>query len=372
MPSKNKAESRSPTIFIGPFPGPITGQTVITKELYEILQDENLTKLNTARGNTDKKLVSNAIKAARIIYNTLSIIFMARSSTKTAYLSLDANNGMAISLVYCAALRMMKKNVVLHHHTYSHISKKSRHMQLIAKLLSRSSIHLCICDTMGNDLKRQYQDIEFISLNNAFSLPHPNHKTKEYKEKEITLGYLGRISKEKGAQIAANTASTLKRRFDGTVNLILAGPTKDQLLLEEIRTTCAKAGVNLVETGMISGEEINTFYKSIDYFLFPTQYKNETQGIVNIQAISYGVPSISYARCCVTTDIEDAGIAIKTHEEFSTPATNAILSYHQSAHSYYSIRKSAESRFIAIKNNCKKEIDSLVKLLKSDNIGPNV
>lgn len=368
MPSKNKAKSSSQTIFIGPFPGPVTGQTVITNKLYELLQNESLAKLNTARGNTSNKLINNIIKAARTIHNVFTIIFMARNSRKMAYLSLDANNGMAISLIYCAALRMMKKNVILHHHTYSHISKNNPHMELIAKLLRKKSIHLCICNKMGNDLKRQYQDIEFKTLNNAFSLPHPKHKTKKYQEREITLGYLGRISREKGAHLAANTAYQLRQQFNGKVNLILAGPARDKQLLEEIRATCSKAEVNLVETGMISGDEINIFYESIDYFLFPTQYENETQGIVNVQAISYGIPSISYARCCVTTDIKNAGTAIETNEDFPNPAADAILAYHRNEKSYYSIRASAESRFIAIKDNCEKEINYLIKSLKSDDI----
>jgi len=276
--------------------------------------------------------------------NVAFLLFRGNSAGRVVYLSLDANKGLYLSLLYCIAAVLKKKELILHHHTYGHIGGKSMAMLLINWLAGNNAIHLCICDKMGRDLSQQYPGVKYRTLNNAFLLRRGKLSEKKYVQSQITIGYLSRITPEKGADLVIDAACQLKKNFDGEVKVVLAGPVPDADYYKRLLRRC-EGVVQVVGTGMIKGDEIDRFYESIDYFLFPTRYENETQGIVNIEALSHGVPSVAFARCCIQSDIGDGGLAVGLSQDFSSQAAGAIAQYHVNSGSYLEIRKKAIMQF---------------------------
>lgn len=361
-----KTQSKK-TFFIGPFPGPITGQTKITQVLFEELEKNygcSLIKLDTVRAETKSGTLNTIVKIKKLFSNSLEIWTKRQQTGGTVYISLDANKGLYISLIYCLVAALARKKVVLHHHTYSHIAKKLLPMSLLHKLTKSKALHLCICSKMGEDLKNQYPGIEYITLNNAFSLTPIVHPKKSYVSDEITLGFLGRLTYEKGADLAIDTAIELSKNYSGKVKIILAGPAPNTKYIENLRIKYKKQNISVIETGMIHDNRIDEFYKSIDYFLFPTRYENETQGIVNIEALSYAVPSIAFGRCCIPTDVKAGGAVLDIHAHFPHCASKIISKYHSSEPSQTLIKKQAAEQFRKIHTDSMVELQRLASNLK--------
>ncbi|GAB5560437.1 MAG: hypothetical protein SynsKO_20840 [Synoicihabitans sp.] len=70
----------------------------------------------------------------------------------------------------------------------------------------------------------------------------------------------------------------------------IAGPSTDREVEKSLKEA-EKEGLNIRSLGAVYDAEKAEFFQSIDGFLFPTTYRNETWGIVVSEALAYGLPS---------------------------------------------------------------------------------
>lgn len=110
---------------------------------------------------------------------------------------------------------------------------------------------------------------------------------------EKTVGFIGRPTHEKGINELLNAIDVVSE--EGVV-LLFAGPTRS--LSEEARFD-TKLFKKLVEDGVLRplgylpDHELKNFYASLDVFAFPSTNALEAFGIVQIEAMSAGVPVIA-------------------------------------------------------------------------------
>ncbi|MBY6140971.1 glycosyltransferase [Leisingera daeponensis] len=255
--------------------------------------------MNIARGN---RRLPQAVKLLRAGCAAARILLESGRSSST-YISVDANKGMYLTFLYCLCARARSSRVFLHHHTYSHISERNRAMAWIVSAAGADAVHISICREMSRALSSRYPKIRHTeNLSNIFHIGSAEQGARpEGSGTEIVLGHMSRLSCEKGVQTCLEVYRNLKRRGIPAV-LRLAGRFADAKTRDLVQAAAA-GDSGIQHLGEISGQEKEAFFQSLGFFLFPSAYKNETQGIVNLEALSHGVPVLAVGRACLKSDL---------------------------------------------------------------------
>jgi glycosyltransferase involved in cell wall biosynthesis len=141
--------------------------------------------------------------------------------------------------------------------------------------------------------------------------------------KSFRIGHLSNLTMGKGLlEVMRAFADLLERGCD--VQLHLAGPCSGSAELNILDEARAEYGPRLRYAGTVNGAEKIRFYQSIDVFLFPSTYRNESWGMVLNEVMLCGVPPISLDRACIRHVIGDAGIVVPGVETFVAAASQAV------------------------------------------------
>jgi glycosyltransferase involved in cell wall biosynthesis len=253
---------------------------------------------------------------------TLVAAAFGRRGGGVAYLSVNANRGMVLTALLAGAARLAGRTIVLHHHTASHLARPRRVMRLLARAAGPSAVHVCVCATMAARLRALYAPAVQRTdvLSNIVTLDAAAPPASRTPPPVVRLGHLSNLSFEKGLTETVATLAALEAR-GVAARLVLAGPPVDAEVAAFLARVRAEFGARIEHRGPVYGAEKARFFADLDVFLFPTRYPNETQGIVNLEALAHGVPVVAYARCCISEDIDaDAGLAVPLDAEFAAHA----------------------------------------------------
>ncbi len=102
----------------------------------------------------------------------------------------------------------------------------------------------------------------------------------------VNVLYAGRLTREKGAELLAETLLEARRR-EPRLHLVLAGGGPEQALLAE------RLGSAATFLGWLEGDDLARAYASADMFLFPSQ--TDTFGQVILEAQASGLPVVAVA-----------------------------------------------------------------------------
>ena len=100
------------------------------------------------------------------------------------------------------------------------------------------------------------------------------------------IGFIGRLSKEKGLQDLLEAISLIKDRF--SIELHIAGSGADKVKIESLARK-----LEISERVFFSGwvDDVQDWINSIDLIVVPS--RSETFGIVVLEAAAYGCPTIA-------------------------------------------------------------------------------
>jgi glycosyltransferase involved in cell wall biosynthesis/predicted metal-dependent phosphoesterase TrpH len=115
----------------------------------------------------------------------------------------------------------------------------------------------------------------------------PRHRDDDLLSGEVNVLYAGRLSKEKGVDLLAETFLEARRR-DPRLHLSLAGGGPEEELLR------ARLGEHATFLGWLSGDALARAYASADVFLFASS--TETFGQVVLEAQASGLPVVAVDR----------------------------------------------------------------------------
>jgi glycosyltransferase involved in cell wall biosynthesis/predicted metal-dependent phosphoesterase TrpH len=104
---------------------------------------------------------------------------------------------------------------------------------------------------------------------------------------ELKVLYAGRLSKEKGAELLAESFLDARQR-DPRLHLLLAGGGPEEEVLRE------RLGEHATFLGWLDREELARAYASADVFLFPS--RTDTYGQVVVEAQASGLPVVAVAQ----------------------------------------------------------------------------
>jgi len=139
---------------------------------------------------------------------------------------------------------------------------------------------------LSNILEKHIPSEKIITIPNAVNLPDETQRIYPDKVEKIKLFFVSRFAYNKGIAILLAAIEELnKLGYGDKIEFYLAGKGP---LFEEIKSKNDKQNIQLL--GFISDEELISYYKNSDAFIFPTLF--EGMPTVVLEAMSYKLPII--------------------------------------------------------------------------------
>lgn len=326
-----KKSSGRKILAIGHLPPPVNGLTFITSRLVRSLANAGyeISFVNTGVLTETRSSFFHACRLAKTLRGLFWIAWNGISgASRVCYFTAEGGLGLIYTVMLAGCARLFCSRIYIHHHSYSYITRPNKLMQLIMALSSDKAVHICLCSKMAQSLASQYgRRIQSLILSNAaFVDPESSGPPVFLQRQFLVIGLLSNLTADKGLHEFLDIVRLASRRRL-PIRAILAGPVKleeDRVLLDETRRV---VGEYLEYRGPVYGEEKLRFFADIDLFVFLTTYLNEAQPTVIFEAMSNGVPVISYDRGCISGQVADGGFVYSQEADVVTDTVNLMVRY---------------------------------------------
>ena len=284
--------------YIGPCPPPIHGASRIHSLFSRELRSHEFCLYLIDTSST--KLFFSSLFTG--IFSTISRLkcllkyafFLPRASS--VYLTLSGGKGQIFDVCVVLLAALLNKPLICHHHSYKYIVQKSILVKLLALAGSSNAMHLFLGQSMRDKFISNYGSVESFCISNLAFMPlvatnfASNMVDLRSKLSSVVISHLSNLSHAKGSHHFIELAM-LAQRANQPWKFILAGPMTNELRLEYQNTL--KNLQNLEYLGPIDEVAKDDFYKKSTFFIFLSEYKNEAEPLVLLEAISKGAIPIA-------------------------------------------------------------------------------
>jgi glycosyltransferase involved in cell wall biosynthesis len=360
MPTKRSPQDGSFDVWaIGVIPPPATGMTLLTERVVRRLQEVTaITFCNWSAGTSRQGFVPLIRRAVGMLSAVVRLIRVGRRPSGRLYITANSGGALWLTALLVFVGRRLGYRIFLHHHCYSYIDRRDRRMEAIDRWMHDEGVHIVHCRQMIEDFRRTYDTrCSFFTLFPSV-VSIPLGQVRSCSHRPFVIGHLSNLTRAKGLDTVIETFRTLKAR-GLSVELKLAGPVQNsdaQHLLDNIR---AEFPGTVQYDGPVYGDEKRRFFDSLDAFLFPTRYKNESWGIVLNEAMAAGAPVITTDRGCTRTVVENAGIIVESDSAFREIAATRIERWIDRGDEYVSASHAALRRAEFLQQEGTKQLDLL-------------
>jgi len=289
-------------LVIGQLPPPIHGSNVMTDRFLNGLVKIGFTvsiveKKFSARQNEITKIsIGKILKVPKIGLEIVIQILLKRPKFCFYFISVQPP-AFYVDALFLFILRILKVDYILYLHGkgLSNLSKRSKGLKkyIVDGTLSRAFGGL----VLGHRLK---SDIDpFIPHNHLFVLPNAvpdidSEKIRSRVKSPIQILFLSNLIPSKGPMEFLKLAKIICKKVSNII-FVLAGPRRSERFYSEIMDFIRKENLKDVVKvpGPIYGKEKEEFFQKSSIFVFPTYYDKETFGLVNIEAMQWGLPVIT-------------------------------------------------------------------------------
>ena len=307
-------------VFIGHFPPPVHGQAIATARIADLFRGNGLRLATCDIGSGQG---SGPVVLRRLVRHLVAAWRILTSPAPQVYLTVNDHRGMILTVLLCAVARLLGKGIILHHHSRRYIDRRCGTMALLARVAGTDATHISQSLALAERLAAQYRP--FVRRTLGFSnigiveLPAVSPRPRG----RVALGHMSNLSQEKGiGRVIEAFRRVVAMGVDG--ELVVAGPCSDDYSSHAIDMARREFGARFTYLGPVQGKAKADFFRAIDIFLFPSLYPAETQGIVNLEALSCGKPVIAFRLGCIERDIgQSGGLAVAREADF----TEAVASY---------------------------------------------
>lgn len=333
---------------VGPFPPPVTGAAMVQASVARLLEEAGMRVLtiNLAPVRMERSIVARLGRVPAAVQGLVRLIRAGESRGESLYVALSGGIGQLYELGFAVLGRLRGMRIVLHHHSYAYIDRRSHLTALLARVAGGHAVHVCLSENMRARLERVYAVGSATVVSNAlFAEPAPGrHGTRAPGTRPGTLGFLSNISREKGIDEFIGLYEAC--RAEGfELNAQVAGPFQNRKEADRIRALLdATPGMEYL--GPKYGEEKLRFFDSVDVFVFPTRYSNEADPLVIHEALARGIPVIAYGRGCIPEVLAGSEcLAVSPALPFIPPALARIAAWLAEPAQFEQACRGARARF---------------------------
>lgn len=291
-------------VLVGPFPPPLHGASRVTDQLLDELDALNaransgvsVYAVSTSGGALDRGLGYHARRIAAHL-RAIGVVARLRSNgTVGIYIAGAGGSGLWYQFALVAWAALLRVRVFFHHHNYSYLGgKRYLSVAAISWLMNCQDWHIVLSEKMATDYRARYKSrAQVVVSSNSQWVPASEVHT-ESKSKSIRLIHVSNLSTAKGSAAVIEAFRVLRRRRSD-VTLTLVGPCSEAAVLERIESARSEFGSSFQHLGPQSPVGVINALATSSIFVFPTNYVNEAQPLVVLEALSVGLPVVASRR----------------------------------------------------------------------------
>lgn len=332
-------------VMVGAFPPPVHGMAAVNAAVLEQFRNAGAKPLviDLAAPSLDRSIFARLSRLPKVFRGFGRLAGTCGLRGRALYMSISGGLGQIYEIAFLLLARSRGMRVFLHHHSFAYLDVPSRLTRWLVWSAGEHAVHITQSPKMAERLKDVYGAVCVAPVSNTVFLVSDDTKPRVRQHLE-TLGFLSNVAPEKGMLEFLDLCAAI--RDNGLpLRARLAGPFQDDKTERAVRARLAV--LQAVEyVGPKYGAEKDAFYSIIDVLVFPTRYRNETEGIVNHEAMSRGIPIVAYGRGCIPEIIgTDCGLVIDPAAPFVPAALAQIEAWASDPSAFEAASKAAAQRF---------------------------
>jgi glycosyltransferase involved in cell wall biosynthesis len=225
--------------------------------------------------------------------------------------------------------------------------------------------------------KKIKNKIEII-LPPIIKYPVSKKKLKKFlklKEKNIWIGFAGRVSNEKGIEYLIDALTKIKTKIKN-IKLVFAGPygkdvAGENQYYKKILNLLKKNKIEFIFFGNLQKDELAAFYRAIDLLVLPSINSTEGFGMVQAEAMLYGTPVIASDLPGVRVPIKLTKMGIIVKPESGKLIADAIVEIFKNRKKYTNKKLIKNAKEIFSIKKAYQFYDHLLKNLKNETVNKN-
>ena len=276
------------------------GMTAVTANVVEMLRAHGTDPavLQGGRGRSRRPAYQRLRRQVTLLLQAARLVPLRRSGCGVLYLPSDSRGGLPRVLLTMLVARGLGFAVVLHHHVFTYVDRRSLWMAAICRVGGRRLRHVVLCPGMDEAFRARYAPKGAVAVvsNVAFGgLARPaGSPVVVGAQRERRIGIFGNLTRDKGI---VDFLELVERCRDlPSIEFLAGGPVADEL--RDVFDEQVASGA-VVATGPLYGDDRTAFLRDLDLLVFPSTYRAEAEPLVIWEAVSLGVPVVAYGRGCI-------------------------------------------------------------------------
>ena len=277
---------------IGTFPPPIHGMAAMLVKLSNRLRPAfdviEITTMSPCRRLRPLRYMLCFIEVIRVLFF---------QNGEAAIIALNDNNAILLDCVLVVVIRLLRKKVVLWHHSFRYVNQYDWRIALLVQLAGRRQFHVFLCSTMKIGFSTKYGERADLILSNTTLIDCPSRQPRsilEAKTSVLKIGYFSRVSRDKGIDRFLLIARRLRSE---KFSFVAAG----KINIRDGDFERALEQSDVAYRGETMEQDKWKYLSDLDLLLFPSRYISEAEPVAVIEAILLGVPVLATARGCLGT-----------------------------------------------------------------------
>jgi glycosyltransferase involved in cell wall biosynthesis len=321
-------------IFLMDLPPPVHGMSNVNLAMLAHAKKKaiNLRVINTVPSYAEKFYPSSIWKSVKIFHTTLCLfrllILLLIFGERIIYRPINGGSGQIFDIAYLKIAQLFNCKIYIHHHSFNYLNSYSPDFNKLNNIAGKNAIHVVLGKRMADTLSALYgiskdnisplSNLAFFDNSSLLSFSHSDNGI-------LKIGHLANLCQEKGI---GNFIKICLHLIDNNISFeaSIAGPFAD-LESKKLVENAVNNHPNIKYLGPLYGTEKSDFYRSLDCFIFPSEYKNEAEPLVLYEAAMCGVYVMGSQRGCMQDSIAKLnGYSSPENDDLANNITHDILS----------------------------------------------
>ena len=319
-------------LIIGQLPPPYHGSNVMAKTMLSALNDlgyqvEFIDKSFSKSIETIGKPSIRKILRVPVLAIEILIACLFKRPRMCIYFIAVGKSAFLVDAFLLFLLRLCRLHYVLRFggKGYSDLQKEGLiWSSLVSSALSKAFGGILLGERMKWDVNSFIPDDRLIYVPNGIKNHNFNLQNKQ--SSNIQVLFLSNLVPSKGPFEVLKAANIVTKQ-SANICFILAGADSSQSFTQELRSYINNKSLDeyVSMPGRVDGDEKDKLFSESDIFVFPSYFKREVFGTVNVEAMSWGLPVITSDEGAISEIVEDGITGFIVNPKSPKEIANKIL-----------------------------------------------